>query len=108
MGEGWLQIEQAARRLIFDESRNDVDGCFQSGGAADACHRSVHGGVEPPVLTFSQRIDQVFFGNEIAIDGRPGHPGQRCDVGQRQLPGARPEHESLGSIEDPIGQIAVI
>jgi hypothetical protein len=69
--EARIQIELAPGRLILHESRHKVDRRFESCDAGDPPHRPFHRRVETPSFMRSQRIDQVLFGHEVAIDGRP-------------------------------------
>ena len=71
MREARLEVEQPPGRLILDEGRDDVDRGFQSRDPDDSGHRLVHRRVEAPVLALAQRVDQVFFGHEVAVDGGP-------------------------------------
>ena len=108
MREARLEVEQPPRRLSLDEGRDDVDRGFQSCDADDSGHRFVHRRGEATAFALSQRIDEVFFGHEVAVDGGPRHPGQGRHVRQRQLAGACPEQQPLGRVQDSIGQISMI
>jgi hypothetical protein len=70
MREARIQVELTPGRLILQESHHDIDRGFQSCEAGDPACRPFHCRVETPSYLRPQRIDEVFFGRKVAIDGR--------------------------------------
>ena len=71
MREARIQVELTPGRLVLQESHYDIDRGFPSCEAGDPAHRPFHCRVETTSYLRPQRIDEVFFGHKVAIDGRP-------------------------------------
>jgi hypothetical protein len=65
-----IQVELTPGRLVFHESHDDIDSSFPSRKAGDPAHRPFHCRVETTSYLRPKRIDEVFFGDKVAIDGR--------------------------------------